>query len=293
MPSTIKITRKDLYNLVWSEPMRHLAKRHGISDVGMAKICRKNNIPCPPRGYWAKKAFGKRPHKIPLPNPDNNCDIEMRDPSKSQISSPALGQEVEKEIAGLKQIETPIKVSDNLHGSHALVSQANHELQKADTDDKDLIVVPNGTALDIRVSKASLRRSLLIMDALLKALEQRGYQVSPGPKINILGANVSFKIVEQLEAKKEQTEEPDLDGYYSFGHSRFNKRWIPTGNLVLHINDADVYWASGCRKTWRDGSKKPLEDRLNSFVAGLVACAGLIKNHELEVERKREERHKE
>ena len=43
-------TRKELYDLVWSEPMRDIAKRLEISDVGLAKACRNAEIPVPPRG---------------------------------------------------------------------------------------------------------------------------------------------------------------------------------------------------------------------------------------------------
>jgi hypothetical protein len=33
-----RLTRAELYNLVWSEPMRMLAPRFGLSDVALAKI---------------------------------------------------------------------------------------------------------------------------------------------------------------------------------------------------------------------------------------------------------------
>lgn len=49
-----QLTRTELYELVWSEPMTKLAKRFGISDVGLAKACRRAGIPVPERGYWAK-----------------------------------------------------------------------------------------------------------------------------------------------------------------------------------------------------------------------------------------------
>jgi len=55
-----KFTRLELYQLVWSEPLRKLAKRFGISDVAVAKRCRKANIPLPGKGYWAKKEAGKQ-----------------------------------------------------------------------------------------------------------------------------------------------------------------------------------------------------------------------------------------
>ena len=46
--ATKAITRKHLYDQVWAEPMSRLAARYGLSDRGLAKICRKHNIPRPP-----------------------------------------------------------------------------------------------------------------------------------------------------------------------------------------------------------------------------------------------------
>jgi hypothetical protein len=37
--------RDELYEEVWATPMQTLAKKYGISDVGLAKICRKLVIP--------------------------------------------------------------------------------------------------------------------------------------------------------------------------------------------------------------------------------------------------------
>ena len=54
-----EFTRQELYDLVWREPLRTLAKTLHISDVRLAKICRRANIPLPGLGYWAKRAYGK------------------------------------------------------------------------------------------------------------------------------------------------------------------------------------------------------------------------------------------
>jgi len=50
---SLALTRQELYDLVWSKPMIHVAKCFGISDVMLGKICRDLNVPRPPRGYWA------------------------------------------------------------------------------------------------------------------------------------------------------------------------------------------------------------------------------------------------
>lgn len=55
-----RLTRAELYQLVWSEPLCKLSKRFGISDVALAKRSRAANIPLPGLGYWAKKEAGSR-----------------------------------------------------------------------------------------------------------------------------------------------------------------------------------------------------------------------------------------
>src|SRR4029453_9790639 len=65
MPHTF--SRQELFDLVWSEPTRTIAKRLGISDVGLAKACRRADLLLPPRGHWAKLAAGKSVKKPSLP----------------------------------------------------------------------------------------------------------------------------------------------------------------------------------------------------------------------------------
>jgi hypothetical protein len=63
-----KYNRDVLYDEVWKQPVWTLAKKYGISDVGLAKACRKLGVPLPGLGYWAKKTAGKKvPKRPPLP----------------------------------------------------------------------------------------------------------------------------------------------------------------------------------------------------------------------------------
>ena len=41
-------TRQALYDRVWAEPIRTVARSLGVSDVGLAKACRAAAIPVPP-----------------------------------------------------------------------------------------------------------------------------------------------------------------------------------------------------------------------------------------------------
>ena len=46
-PSRVSVARAELYELVWSTPLRRVAKEFGISDVALAKRCRRMAIPLP------------------------------------------------------------------------------------------------------------------------------------------------------------------------------------------------------------------------------------------------------
>lgn len=79
--TTEAFTRQQLYNRVWQEPVDRVAKELGISNVGLAKLCRRHNIPAPPRGAWARKAAGYAVKHAPARVEDlafaihiNNCD---------------------------------------------------------------------------------------------------------------------------------------------------------------------------------------------------------------------------
>jgi hypothetical protein len=61
---TLCYERGKLYEEVWAEAVTTVAKRYGVSDVALRKICKKLAVPLPPLGYWAKLASGR---KSPIP----------------------------------------------------------------------------------------------------------------------------------------------------------------------------------------------------------------------------------
>lgn len=69
----IRVDRKGLFERVWSEPVMKLAAEWGISGTGLKKVCRRLQIPVPPRGHWAKLKAGhraSRPQLRSLPEGD-------------------------------------------------------------------------------------------------------------------------------------------------------------------------------------------------------------------------------
>lgn len=283
------ISRIDLYKRVWETPVTHLAKEYGLSDVGFAKICKKHNIPRPPRGYWARIAAGQRLKKLPLPNRSSEGFIEIS-PNLSNRFSSLMDSKLLQQNECEKKFP-PIVVAKSLRKPHPLVSQSCEILEMSQLNDIGILEPTDKMHLNIRVSRKSLRRALRIMDALLKGLLRRGfkvYQEECSVQVQIHGECLTFGISEEIITLKTQSKDTNLDGYYEFGHSRFDQERVPSGKLCLTIHDHNYYWGNNFRKNWRDTKRKQLEDSLDAFVIGLIKRA--VKKKEYRHEKEEEKR---
>jgi hypothetical protein len=89
----LRLTREELYSLVWAKPMIEVAQDFQISDRAMAKMCSRKQVPVPPRGYWAKKNAGKSVPKSPLP------EFVVRPPEKRKgVITPAVQTPKKREV---------------------------------------------------------------------------------------------------------------------------------------------------------------------------------------------------
>ena len=253
----ITISRQELYDLIWQTPTRHLCKQFGLSDVGLAKTCKRHNIPKPPPGYWAKRAHGWGARKTPLP--------KCRDPEleKIQFGGNEVVEKVSEffdpEIEALHEKELkadPIKVASSLRGAHPLVTRTR------DGGDDEW-------RLSVSVSDSLLRRALLVMDALLKGLEKRGYTVRKpesqwSRETTVVGHGHEFglRLREPTNRRVRGLTATEIEyrKKYPSSHHRTEYEFTRTGTLQLEITGFPGWQA----KTLRDG-KKPLEDRLSDI----------------------------
>ncbi len=274
------ITREELYDEVWSTPVSRLAPKDNLSDVGFAKMCKRCEIPLPPRGYWAKLEAGQKIERTPLPTLEEAADIRFQVPDPADVAmKEKASMEVEKREAQLPKIE----VAETLRGCHQLVSTTNDAFQGARKRDDGLLHSPEGSQLSLLVSREQLRRSLLVMSALLKAFESLGHKVSAGPKVEINGQSVTLSIREATVKVEEEFDVPkeSIEGRYDFFSERKRKKQVPSGMLTVAVPEADAYWATGCRKQWKDTKTHQIENCLNAIVAGVLAIAEKKLEHEI------------
>ena len=77
-PVSKSVTREQLYDLVWREPMLKVAEGFGVSSSYLARVCTELRVPRPERGYWAKLEVGKNPPRPDLPPPQPNAITEWK-----------------------------------------------------------------------------------------------------------------------------------------------------------------------------------------------------------------------
>ena len=129
-----RISREQLYEEVWAEPVTKVAERYGVSGVAVAKWCRKLNVPRPGRGYWAQKSAGHRVKQLPLPEAATAQQwyVNRPKPSERRPAPPAR-------IPGLELFEKPIPVPELSDPEHPLVARTRRALADTGTQEHGII----------------------------------------------------------------------------------------------------------------------------------------------------------
>ena len=126
--------RSELYEKVWNKPMIRLARELGISDVGLAKACRRHSVPVPPRGYWNKVQAGQNPPKTPLLPPERNVavDFATTDPEERARQQAAAQQQKEAIKAHIGEALRLVEVDfpEQLNKPHPLVAATRRYCEK-------------------------------------------------------------------------------------------------------------------------------------------------------------------
>jgi len=299
---TTTLTREELYELVWTEPMLTLAARFGISDVALKKRCVRMRIPTPHRGYWAKLAAGRsvrRPVLPKLPASVHASDLTavFTGAPKPPQESPEAQAEATGPVADQARFEelpeNLVRVPEILTDPHPLVATAVHLLRKSRTNAQHVLVPSGKKMLDLTVSLGTADRAMGTYDALIKALKLRGWSLSlesvTEQNQQVYRTVVTVRderIPVGIEERIERTErKPDPKAKYP----AYGKQWDyqPTGRLSLYMTLP--YLSSRVRSRWTDGSKQRVEEHLNDFIVGLVAASEAIKQKRLEDEARERE----
>jgi len=187
------VSREDLYALVWQKPMSRVAPDFGITGNGLAKICRKIDVPYPPRGYWAKKEYGKPVIVTKLPKQKDGIPngVHIRPSPKKTVHPPIVMEVTKRARDKTKNIKAP-KTLSHLHPMvQAWVKE--HKNQRTDslkqTHDSwswRSTPLPNLTSRDTYRFR--------VTSALLKAVENAGGTVTE--------AHISGRIIFHVDSEE-------------------------------------------------------------------------------------------
>lgn len=277
----VVLTREQLFERVWTTPMRKLGPELGVTDVGLKKICGRFNIPTPGLGYWAKREHGKAPKRPRLPKFDDPGLEGIKFQLGAAVHSPrppALEDRVsEREHLPANKIVVVELVGEQL----PLVERTFESLRAANADEDGLVRPGAQKTLNVRVAPERVERAGRIMQALLTALGERGLAVSVdvasgATRVRVLEEQVSFGLHEVLHRQERPPtpgEKREMERWSWGANQRFFKN-VPTGNLCLAVFSGA---ANGRRRRFTDSRRRPVENLLNAFVIALHRVAEDIK----------------
>jgi hypothetical protein len=226
-------------------------------------------IPTPPRGYWQKLAAGHDVARAALPPSDDSTALKPSfiryapgEEPKKEADPPA--REVPPYEAFEKMPKNRITVGKRLTNPHPMTAHAKAAYKQEYLDPKYGWSIPSQRpTINIKVTPQWMPRALLIIDALLKALDARGIRVTNearGHRLRTYAHLGDTRIPFDLYESSQKRER------YDKGYERLTPYWVPSGLFVLRVCSEHF----GPRAEWRDQKgRRRVEDCLNAFVVGL------------------------
>jgi hypothetical protein len=259
------ISRRELYEMVWKEPLLTLSGKYAISDTGLRKICKRMDIPLPPGGYWQKIRYGKYVPVKKLPISTCEEDITLFIRGEQDNVDPFLSPPKKLKMEILNDLKLTLEVPERLSSPDILVQEAKECLNDKNRNHSrhsGILSTRNGY-LNIRVSKDNISRALRFMDTLIKLLHERGHLIEnkyDKTYVLIFEQKIEISLKEKLKRVEVPTD-------YSWVYHEYR----PTGILTFRVEDYN-------QKMWEDG-KELIERRLADILAYI----------ELKAAKKREE----
>lgn len=288
-------TREELHKLVWSEPMRTNSARLGVSDVALAKTCRRFDIPVPERGYWARKAAGKPTIERPLPHrfPGASNTVSVGGRRCEYVSDPhwreklvnnplppvpTFDESLDAVTGRVQQMIGKVKLLRDLSAPHHAIAP----LLEKDAERRKQFVDTGYDWYKPLYDTPTEQRRLKILNSLFTALQRVGCPATIGTSTydREMSREISFRVGQQsiscrLEAIPSRKERP----------GRISERL----RFTISSRHRDSVLTS-----WEDTDEIRLEGLLQPIAVAIVVTAevlhrdGIVGHHEWLVhERKR------
>lgn len=223
------LSREQLYELVWQEPMLRVAERLGVSSSYMARVCTELRVPRPPRGYWAQLEFGKAPARPALPDVRAG-DITEWSPGNfigtNERASKRIAKGPSPTVDGVPVVAPSIQRRSHQptaeKPSHPLLVGIKPFFEKTRDSETGILRPFKRLLVDVLSSKERLDAAIGAADKLFRTLTSRGHRVTIAPAGG-----------QMRRAEVDLRETPRKNHYQ---HSA----WAPERPTVVYIGDVPI-----------------------------------------------------
>ena len=265
------VSREDLFGQVWAEPMSLLARQYGISGRGLAKVCDRLKVPYPSRGWWARKAAGRKVAYFQLPEAD--ADTPQTTHITPTEPPPVIPPEMREKAAQAAIKAGEVVVPTLLRNPHPIIAgwQAEYERQQQaarwDRNPSTRDLANTWTPLD--------RRQHRILDALFKAAERLGATAKEDRRsayLEVAGGRIDFTLCEKLhQVRRPKTEDEKRSSAPTSRDWTYDR--IPTGRLSFSLDTALKILP---QRVWVETAEEPLEDSVGEILAAFLLAGALL-----------------
>lgn len=276
------VLKDDLVAFAWSAPMRDLAAKIGISDVGLKKLLRADGVVTPPQGHWNRVLAGKKVLERPRPGARRPGEIgrvrldgRFRGlvpeagpmPETGPFASAAVPEDLQELRAKEVKAIGRVAVAKTLDQPHpALAPLLKREEQRREKQ------AATGWVWDgPQWASALAQRQLRIVDAVFRALSRRDHSVwirvnNQRLEIHCTIGSMSLELA-----------------FYAAGRSKKRQTEALAGNApadtdlcLALVRERDI----GTVMAWDDGDGG-LERRIGSIAADLIVAGEAAFRHHL------------
>ena len=245
-----QLTRQELYDLVWDQPINMLIRTLNIESKRLREICADHNIPLPKNGYWSQIRFDKDVVKIPLPRIENNF-------AEIDLNSKTFRTEYHRRAYDLEQRkELRFKVPESISTYHPIVKSSKKLIENIEgSKDKFKFwqVSQEKDILPIHTDSMLRARALRFMDTLIRVVEAMGHKIAF--KYNVCHVEMFGQLTEiNLRQKEFRIRIKDETLWSSNSWQKSNKLEFQAG-------------PSFKQKKWIDGDRRKLEEFLPEIIA--------------------------
>lgn len=267
----LKVTRQEIYDMVWNEPLSSITKRYTTTYPELRKVLTELDIPIPENGHWSKLKFGKQVEIKPLPEDyTGKNEVEL---IEKEIIDIVASKEDKVLINVVEEDRNNIfKVPKKLTHPDILIESTKEYFDAGERFfyRSGYRIPERNDVLDIDTTKNTFQRALRIMDTIIKILRNRGHdvEIKRGKTLAVIyGQEIEIR----LREKHRVVDEP---------RNTYRSRNLePTGVLSFMIEPRHYH-----EKVINEGQDL-LETKLKSIVQKLEALGSLkreehIKNEE-------------